>query len=274
MRRSAAGQAALPKMESLITSFVETEWIFVLIVGITFLGASELGVRTGRRLHLKHDEARKSQVGGVQAAVLGLLGLLLGFTFAMAVARYDARRGMVLKEANAIGTTWLRAGLLPDDHPKEVKELLRRYLDVRIEFRKHFNEPAKLADALRASTNLENAMWAHAEAAAKESPTPTVVTFISALNDMIDTDAERIAAGRNHIPGAVWVLVTLVAAFGCYTSAYGSGAQGARSNFTSLFLPLLLMIVIGLIFDIDHALQGLVGISQQPMLELRENISK
>jgi uncharacterized membrane protein YadS len=65
-----------------------------------------------------------------------------------------------------------------------------------------------------------------------------------------------------------------VAAFGCYTSAYASGAQGARSNFTSLFLPLLLTIVIGLIFDIDHALQGAIGVSQQPLLELRENISR
>jgi hypothetical protein len=257
-----------------MTFILENEWIFILVVGIVLLGASELGVRIGFRLHIKHDEARKSQIGGIQGAVLGLLGLLLGFTFAMAVARSDARRGMVLKEANGIGTTWLRAGLLPADHPTQVKQLLRRYVDVRIEFRKHFNEPAKLAEALRASGDIENAIWAHAEAVAGESPSPIVVSFISALNDMIDTDAERIAAGRNHIPGAVWVLVSLVAAFGCYTSAYGSGAQGARSHFTSLFLPLLLTVVIALIFDIDHALQGLVGISQQPMLELRANISK
>jgi len=257
-----------------MTSFIDNEWIFIVVTGLVLLGASELGVRTGFRLHVKHDEARKSQLGGVQGAVLGLLGLLLGFTFAMAVARYDARREMVLKEANAIGTTWLRASLLPGDHPKQVKELLRRYLTVRLEYREYFNDPSKLAKGLRASADIENAIWTHAEAAAKESPTPVVVSFISALNDMIDTDAERIAAGRNHIPHGVWVLVLLVAAFGCYTSAYASGAQGARSNFTSLFLPLLLTIVIGLIFDIDHALQGTIGVSQQPLLELRENISR
>ncbi|HEY2713809.1 MAG TPA: hypothetical protein VGI60_14940 [Chthoniobacterales bacterium] len=257
-----------------MTSFIDNEWIFIVVTGLVLLGASELGVRTGFRLHVKHDEARKSQLGGVQGAVLGLLGLLLGFTFAMAVARYDARREMVLKEANAIGTTWLRAGLLPGDHPKQVKELLRRYLNVRLEYREYFNDPSKLAKGLRASADIENAIWTHAEAAAKESPTPVVVSFISALNDMIDTDADRIAAGRNHIPHGVWVLVLFVAAFGCYTSAYNSGAQGARSNFTSLFLPLLLTIVIGLIFDIDHALQGTIGVSQQPLLELRENISR
>jgi hypothetical protein len=261
-------------MENLISSLFGNEWIFILVVGIVLLGASELGLRIGYRLHLKHDEARKSQLGGVQGAVLGLLGLLLGFTFAMAVARYDARRGMVLQEANAIGTTYLRADLLPGDHPKQVKELLRRYLDVRMEFRSYFNDSAKRAEGLRASAELENALWAQAEAAARESPTPTVVSFITALNEMIDTDAARVSAGSNHIPGTVWLLVVLVAAFGCFTSAYGSGAQGARSNFTSLSLPLLLTVVIGLIFDIDHGLQGMVRISQQPMLELRENISK
>ena len=255
-------------------SLLENEWIFILVAGLVVLGASELGVRTGFRLYAKHDEARKSQLAGVQAAALGLLGLLLGFTFAMAVARYDARRAMVLQEANVIGTTWLRAGLLPGDHPKQVRELLRRYLDVRLEYRRSFNDPAKLREALRISADIENAIWAHAETAARQSPNPVVVSFISAVNDLIDTDAARVDAGRNHIPGGVWVLVLLVAAFGCYTSAYNSGAAGARSNFTSLFLPLLLVIVIGLIFDIDHALQGSIGVSQQPLLELRETISK
>ncbi len=98
--------------------------------------------------------------------------------------------------------------------------------------------------------------------------------FISALNDMIDTDAERISASRNHIPDTVWLLVVLVASFGCYTSAYGSGAQGARSNFTSFFLPLLITVVIGLVFDIDHALQGVIGVSQQPMLDLKASVSE
>src|SRR3954466_7885873 len=103
-----------------MTSLIDDEWIFVLVVGLVVLAASELGLRTGFRLHAKHDEARKSQLSGVQGAVFGLLGLLLGFTFAMAVGRHDARRTMVVQEANAIGTAWLRAGLLPGEHPKQV----------------------------------------------------------------------------------------------------------------------------------------------------------
>ena len=180
---------------------------------------------------------------------------------------------MVLQEANTIGTTWLRAGLLPESHQAPVKELLRRYVDVRLKFRELSNDPARLAEGVRESAEIQKAAWAHAQAAAKESPTPVVVAFIAALNDLIDTDAERQEAGRNHIPETVWVLVVFVAAFGCFTSAYGSGAHGARSSFTSFFLPLLLAIVIGLIFDIDHSMQGVIGVSQAPMLELKENIS-
>ncbi len=258
----------------MLTPIVDKEWIFILVVGLVLLGAAELGFRTGFRLHTARDEARKSQIGGVQGAVLGLLGLLLGFTFAMAVGRYDARRTMVLEDANSIGTTFLRAGLLPGNHPEGVRDLLRSYVDIRLAYRTVSDDPTKFAEGLGKSAEIQKALWTHAEAAAKEAPTPITASFIAALNDMIDTDGERVAAGRNHIPPTVWVLVVIVASFGCFTSAYGSGAHGARSNFTSLFLPLLLTIVVGLIFDIDHALQGVIGVSQQPMLELKASISK
>jgi hypothetical protein len=106
------------------------EWLFLLTVIVIVLAAAEVGVRIGLTLHRSRDEARRSQIGGVQSAVLGLLGLLLGFTFAMGVNRYDARRNLVLKEANAVGSAWLRAGLLPEAHSAPVKSLLARYVDV------------------------------------------------------------------------------------------------------------------------------------------------
>jgi hypothetical protein len=93
------------------------------------LAFSEIGFRIGLRLYATKDAARKGQIGGIQGAVPGLLGLLLGFTFAMAVDWYDTRRDLVLKEANAIGTTYLRASLLPDTHQDPVKDLLRHYVE-------------------------------------------------------------------------------------------------------------------------------------------------
>lgn len=259
-------------MESLTTTLFGNQWTILLVIGALLLGIAEAGHRVGLRLYKAKDEARRSQIGGVQGAALGLLGLLIGFTFAMAVARYDTRRELVLKEANVVGTTFLRAGLLPEAHRAPVKDLLRHYVDVRLKYEALMRDPAMLAEGLRRSAEIQNALWQRAEAVAKEAPTPITATFLVTLNELIDTDAERIHAGRNQIPSGVWVLLVFVAAFGCFTSAYGSGAQGARSAFTSALLPLLIAIVIVLIFDLTHSRQGFISISQQPLIELQRAI--
>ncbi len=254
-------------------AILENQWIFTLVVLSVLLGLTEIGYRIGLKLYAAKDEARRSQISGVQGAVLGLLGLLLGFTFSMALSRYETRRDLVLKEANAIGTTWLRAGLLPDAQRAPVKELLRRFVDVRVNTQALSEDSVQLAEGLRQSAEIEKELWQHTEAAAREAPTPITSTFIITLNEMIDTDAERIAAHRNNIPTGVWLLLLLVASSGCLISAYGSGAKGVRSAFTSAFLPLLISGVIMLIFDILHTHQGMVSISQQPMLDLKASIS-
>jgi hypothetical protein len=241
-------------------------------VAVVLIGLSEVGYRVGLRLFQQRDEARRNQISGVQGAMLGLLGLLLGFTFSMAVSRYELRRDLVLKEANAVGTTWLRASLLPEAHREPVRELLRRFVDVRLKYQARSYDAVELAEGLRLGAEIETDLWTHAEASAKETPTPITATFIVALNDMIDTDAERIAAHRNTIPAAVWILLLVVAASGCLISAYASGAQGARSAFTSLLLPLLITIVIVFVFDLLHTHQGLVTISQQPLIDLQQSM--
>jgi hypothetical protein len=256
-------------MDDILGSIFRNQWFVLGIVGAVLLALAELGFRAGTRLHLTRDEARKAQIGGVQGAVLGLLALLLGFTFAMAVNRYETRRDLVLKEANAIGTTWLRAGLLPEVHRMPVRDLLRRYVDVRLNYEALSSDPAMLAEGIRLSAEIETELWKHAEAAAEQAPTPIVASFIAALNETIDTDAERLAAARNRIPGGVWLLLIVVASFGCFTSSYGSGANGARSGFTSTLLPLLIAVVIALIFDLMHPHQGFINVSQRPLLDLK-----
>jgi len=250
----------------------DDQWTLAFVVAALLFGAAELGFRVGLPLNKAKDEARRSQIGGVQGAVLGLLGLLLGFTFSMGVARFEARRDLVLKEANAVGTTWLRAGLLPEAHRAPAKELLQRYVDVRLKYQQMARDRAALAQGLRLSSELQNDLWRRAEAAAAEAPTPLTGLFISALNEVIDTDAERVAAGRNRIPPGVWGLLLVVAASGCFISGYGSGAQGARSIFTTLFLPALITVVILLVFDLTHSVQGVIGINQQPLIDLQNSM--
>lgn len=243
--------------------------VFFVVIAI-MLAFAEIGYRLGLRLHATNDVARKGQIGGVQGAVLGLLGLLLGFTFAMAVERYDTRRSLVGQEANALGTTYLRASLLPDAHQAPVKDLLRRYVDVRLQYWPLVDDPAQFAAGKRLIDDLQAQLWQHASEAAKEAPTDITAIFIESVNETIDTDAKRIAALRAGIPGGVWLLLVIIAAFGCATTNYGGGADGARSKLGSVFLPLLITVVIVLIFDISHSRVGLIQIGQQPLGDLQQ----
>lgn len=256
----------------LLSRLFAQQWTLFVFVAVLLLAISEAGFRLGLRLFASKDEGRKTQIGGIQGAVLGLLGLLLGFTFAMAVSHYDGRRGLVLKEANAIGTTWLRASLLPEAHVAPVKDLLRRYTEARLNYQRLADDPAKLAEGLRVCAEIQAELWAHATAAAKEAPNDITATFIVALNETIDVDAERLAAGRASIPAGVWVLVVTVAACGCFTTSYGAGAEGERSKLGGVFLPLLFTVVIVLVFDLSHSRQGVINVSQQPIIDLLQSI--
>lgn len=252
-------------INNILARFFANELLVFLLVMSLMLAFSEIGFRIGLRLYATKDAARKGQIGGIQGAVLGLLGLL-GFTFAMAVDRYDTRRGL-------IGTTYLRASLLPDTHQAPVKDLLRHYVDSRLEYWPLVDDPAKLAEGMRLIGNIQTQLWKHATESAKEAPTDITATFIESLNQTIDTDAERIAAMRAEIPSGVWLLLVLVAAFGCITTSYGAGAEGTRSKLGSVFLPLLIAVVIVLIFDISHSRVGLIQVSQQPLVDLQLSIN-
>ncbi len=260
-------------MDQILASIFRNQWLVVTIVGLLLLVFAEVGFRSGLRLFLAKDEARKGQIGAIQGAVLGMLALLLGFTFSMAVSRYENRRDLVLQEANSIGTTYLRASLLPDAHKTAVEAKLRRYVDVRLDFYRAGIDATKIAAAETETATLQRELWAHTVVVAKEAPTPITATFINTLNDTIDLDATRLNVLRARVPGAVWMLVLVVATASCYASGYSAGASGARTSFSNVMLPLLIAVVITLISDFDRPRQGLVGISQQPLLNLKASFS-
>ena len=260
-------------IDEILRQIFTNQWRVIVIVSAFLLAAAELGFRFGLRLHRAKDEARKGQISGVQGAMLGLLALLLGFTFAMAVGRYEKRRELVLDEANAIGTTYLRASLLPQAHQAAVEDLLRRYVDVRLAFYGAGADRTRQAAAEKNAAKIQRELWSHAIAAGKETPSPIVATFISTLNETIDLDAARLHALRTHVPGAVWLLVLAVSACGCCASGYGAGASGARSAFANIALPLLIAVVITLIADLDRPRHGLIGINQQPLLDLKGSLA-
>ena len=259
--------------DTLTRIFASELAVFVLVM-VLMLAFAEVGFRLGLALHTAKDAARKVQIGGIQGAVLGLLGLLLGFTFAMGVERYDTRRSLIVQEANAIDTTYLRASLLPEAHQVPVKDLLGRYVDVRLKYWPLVDDPAKFEEGKRLTGDIQGQLWKHATEAAKEAPNDITATFIDSLNEIIATDTERIAAMRAGIPIGVWLLLIVVAACGCVTTTYASGAEGVRAKLGSVFLPLLITVVIVLIFDISHPRVGLIHIGQQPLADLQQSIQR
>jgi hypothetical protein len=258
-------------MDDILARLFSSELAVFLVVMSLMLAFAEIGFRLGLRLHVRKDEARKGQIGAIQGAVLGLLGLLLGFTFAMAVDRYDTRR----PRRSGGQRSW---HYLPPHFASarpasgSVKDLLRRYVDLRLKYWPLVDHPAKFAEGRRLVGDIQAELWKHATEAAKEAPTDITATFIESVNETIDTDAERIAAMRAGIPSGVWLLLVVVAACGCVTTSYGAGADGARSKLGSVFLPLLITVVIVLIFDISHPRVGLIQIGQDPLVDLQQSI--
>lgn len=259
-------------LSNFLARVFENELAVFVFVAVVMFAFSELGFRWGLRLYTAKDAARKLQIGSTQGAVLGLLGLLLGFTFAMAVERFDTRRGLVVQEADKIGAAYLRASLLPDAHHNQVKNLLRNYVDVRLKYWPLVDDPIQRAEGMRLIGNIQTELWKHGSAAAKEAPNDITATFIHSLTETIDIDTERMAAMRAGIPGGVWMLLIIVAASGCAITTYGSGAEGVRSSLGSIFLPLLVSVVIVLIFDISHPRVGLIQIGQEPLVDLQQSM--
>jgi hypothetical protein len=203
-------------------------------------------------------------------AVLGLLAFMLAFTFGLAASRFDARRQVVLEEANAIGTTYLRTRLLPEPERSETAKLLREYVDVRVGGAQINN----LAEAVSRSEELHEQLWSRATAAAAKNP-GSIMTglFIQSLNEVIDLHAKRmLVALRNRIPLAIWLTLFGLGLLGMVSTGYQAGLSATRRSPEMAVLVLAFAGVLFLIVDLDRAHEGLMRVSQQAMLDLQRTM--
>ena len=204
----------------------------------------------------------------VLTATLTLLGLIIGFSFSMAISRYDQRKNYEEAEANAIGTEYLRANLLPPGDAAHVHELLKKYVDQRILFYET-RDRERLARINTDTADLQNQLWAVLQPVAAAQPTPIVATAVVGMNDVLNSQGYTQAAWWNRIPHAAWVLMGAIALFCNVMIGYG-----ARRTDRWLFLvvPLAVAISFFLIADIDSPRGGVIHVLPQNLLSLKESL--
>jgi hypothetical protein len=216
------------------------------------------------------DEEIRNDLGVVLAASLTLLGLIIGFSFSMATSRYDQRKNYEEAEANAIGTEYVRADLLPAADAAKVRALLRSYLDQRILFYVSRDE-SQLRQINARTAQLQAELWSVVQTAAAAQPTPIVAMAVSGMNDVLNSQGYTQAAWWNRIPIAAWSLMAAIAI--CCNVLVGYGARNAKAEaFLLLILPLVLSISFFLIADIDSPRAGVIRVHPQNLESLAESV--
>jgi hypothetical protein len=240
--------------------------IFVISL-LAFWGLAWIGVMFWGRYRELRD-AIHDDFTFILGAALTLLGLIIGFTFSMAVSRYDQRKNYEEQEANAIGTEYLRANLLPAGDAAKVRGLLRNYLDQRLlSYNSRNDVELKQIDAQ--TTRLQNEMWSAVATPAEAQPTPIAALVVSGMNDVLNSQGYTQAAWWNRIPTAAWLLLLAICSF-C-NLLIGLVAR-AKSAFLFLILPVALAICLSLIADIDGPRRGFIHVRPQNLESLAESM--
>jgi hypothetical protein len=261
-------------MNTATFAWVHTSHIFVTVFVLCLAGA-ELGFRLGRYLHAGADERTRSQIGTMQAAVLGMFGLLLGFSFAMTGSRYEVRKALVLEEANAIGTTWLRARLLPEPVAAEAAVALRRYVDLRLAWFDAGVDVEKLRQASEQAEQLLNRLWSTtAAAAAEDRRAVTTGLFVQSLNDVIDVNAKRQIALHDHVPVEIFGLLVFGAICSMVLTGYACGVTGSRNFLPSTLAARLIAAIIFCIVDLHRPRSGFIREPQRSLINLRDSMDR
>ncbi len=250
-----------------MTTILNSPFIVSIVSLIAqWLAAYSGDLLRGRTRPVRQDEREDLNI--VEAAILTLLALIIGFTFSMAVTRYDQRKNYEEAEANAIGTEYVRADLLPAADAVSMRELLRRYLDARIASYLSPKE-REIGQTDTESAKLQAALWSAIVPAANARPTPVTALVVSGMNDVLNSEGYTQAAWWNRIPIAAWGLMGLIAIASNLLLGYGERQKG---SLLLLVLPLIVSISFLLIADIDSPRGGVIRLVPHNLIALSQSI--
>ena len=253
-----------------IPSYFVSLGLFGLMIVAMFIG-----ITVGRARFSTEDAEGKTQANAVQGSLLGLLALLLGFTFSLSLGRYDLRSTEVVNEANAIGTAWLRTDLVSDQRRDEAKALMQRYGIARVEAAAvAADEDARRDTLIAAAEEIFDELWVLATEDAQEVGGPVAMAFPASLNDMIDALAARDAAIDRHVPELVLFLL-----FGTFillgaVTGYASGISNVKPGVPVYAMMALIVVLVFLIVDLDRPRRGLIEVDQSKLAEVLQSMQK
>jgi len=247
----------------------------VVVLLALILASNEAGYRFGSRQSERNDEGAKAQTNAIQAAMLGLLALLLGFTFTMALQRFDSRSQAVIDEANAIGTAYLRIDLLPEQPQRAARGLFREYVELRLRAGEvDLTQTESRRKAKSAVNELQEKLWSLALQASTLEPRPAISgLFIQSTNELIDAYSRRDAALKKHVPESVLLLLFAVFIIAGAVLGFAGGLAGARPLVATISMSVLIVLVIFVIIDLDRPRRGLIRVNQDTMLDLGAALS-
>lgn len=247
-----------------------SDWLIAAGLFAGLVTCLEIAYLFGHRARRNRSE-QPDQLSNIQGAMLGLLALLLGFSFALVAGRFSDRLALISQEANAIGTAWLRCDLMQDASAKEVRQLLREYVDDRVASYESKSDTEWLR-AIRDAEQRQRQIWAIVAEATKGQPA-LAVSLPPAFNEMFDLEAARAAATQRHLPGMLLLLLLASSAVSVAAVGYGCGVAGKRNVVLTTALSFLIAGVLWAIIDMDHPRKGLIQLGQQPMLNLQQSLA-
>jgi hypothetical protein len=254
----------------LLFSQIPLLFLFVITVGFVFLSIVG-GYYLGNYIRSRKNE-KGTSLGSIIGAMLGLLAFILAFTFGIASSRFDARKQLLLDQTNALGTAFLRTDFLADPQGTETRKLLRKYVDILVEGGQHRE---KLPQALVDSDLLLDQLWYQVTALRRLTNDSIMLgLYVQSLNEVIDIHAKRVMVALQYrISGSIWLVLYFVTMLTMFGVGYDFGLNGSGSFLISLVLAFSFSAVILVIADLDRAVEGLLKVSQQPMIELQQKLN-
>ena len=249
--------------------------LFALVILVLMVLAIEAGNRIGRRAQSRTTEVARSQVEAMQTSLLGVLALMLGFTFSISLERFNGRSEAVVHEANAIGTAYLRSALLADAPRAEAQAIFSEYADVRVRTVTlawgHADQRAPLnAEAQR----LQGRLWEQAAATSRAAPSPaTTGLYVQALNEMIDAHATLTAQVDRHVPELVLLLLFSAFVVSGGIIGYSAGLAGHRPSRATFVMVALVVMLMFMIMDLDRPRRGIIQVSPQSLIDVKAAIN-